>query len=158
MVLRSYLKHLKEFFILFPNISKLFDKMRRTRCFEIFHVLDILPQICFSNREILMTASPNIKTPTMDLPLLRTKKAVRKAKKLQTKFNRVILSEVRTINNKPFVCLLSRDRLQGNHWLFVYRQVLQSVDVWESLTAKEHGSRYYTNCWYMHSWFTIRCH
>ncbi|XP_031567352.1 DNA-directed RNA polymerase I subunit RPA1-like [Actinia tenebrosa] len=63
-------------------------------------------------REILMTASPNIKTPTMDLPLLSTKKAVRKAKKLQIQFTRVLLS-----------------------------QVLQSVDVWESLSPKEHGTR-----------------
>ncbi|EDO39496.1 predicted protein, partial [Nematostella vectensis] len=63
-------------------------------------------------REILMTASANIKTPTMDMPLLAGKKVIKRAKKLQQKLNRVMLS-----------------------------QVLRSIDVWESLSPKESGTR-----------------
>lgn len=58
-------------------------------------------------REILMTASPNIKTPSMDLPLKPRKRSQKLAKRLQRKLTKVTLA-----------------------------QVLQSVDVWESLPSK----------------------
>ncbi|CAH3130589.1 unnamed protein product [Porites lobata] len=63
-------------------------------------------------REILMTASANIKTPSMDLPLKPGPKARKRAKQLQRKFTKVTLA-----------------------------QVLESVDVWESLSAKQSGGR-----------------
>ena len=56
---------------------------------------------CPPSREILMTASPNIKTPTMDIPLKPGKKALKKAKELQKKFTKVHLSHV---NSNLFVC------------------------------------------------------
>lgn len=50
--------------------------------------------------EILMVASDKIKTPSMEVPILAH--CQDKAKKLQMKFNKVILSEVR----KVFYCIL----------------------------------------------------
>lgn len=47
-----------------------------------------------SCREILMTASPNIKTPAMDVPLLKTTGAKEKGEKLKKMFTRVCISEV----------------------------------------------------------------
>ncbi|XP_068728240.1 DNA-directed RNA polymerase I subunit RPA1-like [Montipora capricornis] len=63
-------------------------------------------------REILMTASASIKTPTMDLPLKPRSKAKKRAKQLQRIFTKVTLA-----------------------------QVLESVDVWESLSTKQHPNR-----------------
>lgn len=63
-------------------------------------------------REILMTASASIKTPTMDLPLKPRSKAKKRAKHLQRIFTKVTLA-----------------------------QVLESVDVWESLSTKQHPNR-----------------
>lgn len=45
-------------------------------------------------REILMTASANIKTPSMDLPLKPGPKAKKRAKQLQRKFTKVTLAQV----------------------------------------------------------------
>ena len=45
-------------------------------------------------REILMVASANIKTPTMDIPLLGSEYASMKSKWLKVKLNRVFLSQV----------------------------------------------------------------
>lgn len=45
-------------------------------------------------REILLTASSNIKTPMMSVPVLPTKKAMKKVKKLKKKLTRVCLAEV----------------------------------------------------------------
>ncbi|XP_067885420.1 DNA-directed RNA polymerase I subunit RPA1 [Heterodontus francisci] len=45
-------------------------------------------------REILMVASSNIKTPMMSIPVLNTKKAVKKVKKLKKQLTRVCLAEV----------------------------------------------------------------
>ncbi|MBN3323709.1 RPA1 polymerase, partial [Atractosteus spatula] len=45
-------------------------------------------------REILMVASSSIKTPMMSIPVLNTKKALKKVKKLRKKLTRVCLSEV----------------------------------------------------------------
>ncbi|XP_048449641.1 DNA-directed RNA polymerase I subunit RPA1-like, partial [Rhincodon typus] len=45
-------------------------------------------------REILMVASANIKTPMMSIPVLNTKKALKKVKKLKKQLTRVCLSEV----------------------------------------------------------------
>ncbi len=47
-----------------------------------------------SCREILMSASPNIKTPSMDVPLLSTQEAREKGVELKRKFTRVCLNEV----------------------------------------------------------------
>ena len=49
----------------------------------------------FFFREILMTASANIKTPSMDLPLKPGPKAKKRAKQLQRKFTKVTLAQVR---------------------------------------------------------------
>ncbi|NWR71499.1 RPA1 polymerase, partial [Centropus unirufus] len=45
-------------------------------------------------REILMVASANIKTPTMSVPVLNTKKALKKVKHLKKLLTRVCLAEV----------------------------------------------------------------
>ncbi|XP_075712742.1 DNA-directed RNA polymerase I subunit RPA1 isoform X2 [Rhinoderma darwinii] len=45
-------------------------------------------------REILLTANSNIKTPMMSVPVLPSKKAKKKVKKLKKQLNRVCLSEV----------------------------------------------------------------
>ncbi|XP_028403627.1 DNA-directed RNA polymerase I subunit RPA1-like isoform X2 [Dendronephthya gigantea] len=63
-------------------------------------------------REILMTASANIKTPTMEVPLRSGKKALKQAKKLKSKFAKVTLS-----------------------------QVLKHVEVCETLSSKQAGTR-----------------
>ena len=41
-----------------------------------------------------MTASANIKTPTMEVPLRSGKRALKQVKKLKTKFAKVTLSQV----------------------------------------------------------------
>jgi len=48
----------------------------------------------FNFREILMTASANIKTPSMDLPVKPGKKSRKHAKQLQRKFTKVTLAQV----------------------------------------------------------------
>jgi len=63
-------------------------------------------------REILMTASERIKTPRMDLPVKPGSKAKKRAKRLQRTFTKVRLA-----------------------------QVLESVDVWESLSSNEESNR-----------------
>ncbi|KAG1935581.1 DNA-directed RNA polymerase I subunit RPA1 [Pimephales promelas] len=45
-------------------------------------------------REILLIASPNIKTPMMSIPVLANKKALKRVKTLRKKLTRVCLSEV----------------------------------------------------------------
>ncbi|TNN66013.1 DNA-directed RNA polymerase I subunit RPA1 [Liparis tanakae] len=45
-------------------------------------------------REILMVASSNIKTPMMSIPVLNTKKALKRAKTLRKRLTRVCLAEV----------------------------------------------------------------
>ena len=45
-------------------------------------------------REILMVASANIRTPTMDIPLVRSNDAKEKGTKLKQKLNKVYLSQV----------------------------------------------------------------
>ncbi|XP_057705889.1 DNA-directed RNA polymerase I subunit RPA1 isoform X1 [Corythoichthys intestinalis] len=45
-------------------------------------------------REILMVASSNIKTPMMSVPVLNSKKALKRAQKLRRKLTRVCLAEV----------------------------------------------------------------
>ncbi|NXI46308.1 RPA1 polymerase, partial [Galbula dea] len=45
-------------------------------------------------REILMVASANIKTPTMSVPVLNTKRALKKVKQLKKQLARVCLAEV----------------------------------------------------------------
>lgn len=52
-------------------------------------------RVCVSLREILMVASSNIKTPMMSAPVLNNKTALKKARRLQKKFSRVCLSEVK---------------------------------------------------------------
>ena len=45
-------------------------------------------------REILMVASANISTPTMDIPLLPSEEAKQRGTKLKQKLNKVYLSQV----------------------------------------------------------------
>lgn len=52
--------------------------------------------LCHRLREILMVASSNIKTPMMSVPVLNSKKALKRAQKLRRKLTRVCLAEVRT--------------------------------------------------------------
>ena len=45
-------------------------------------------------REILMVASANIKTPAMDIPLIKSKKAKKRGTELKQKLNKLYLSKV----------------------------------------------------------------
>jgi DNA-directed RNA polymerase I subunit RPA1 len=47
-------------------------------------------------RELLMVASLNLKTPTMEVPILRSASALRKAKRLQRRWSRLLFSQVLT--------------------------------------------------------------
>ncbi|XP_061175152.1 DNA-directed RNA polymerase I subunit RPA1-like [Saccostrea echinata] len=61
--------------------------------------------------EILMVASQNIKTPSMEVPILA--QCQDKAKSLQTRFNKVVLSEVLekvTVNEYLAICELSKSQ------------------------------------------------
>lgn len=49
---------------------------------------------CDRLREILMVASANIKTPMMSVPVLNTKKALKRVKNLKRQLTRVCLGEV----------------------------------------------------------------
>ena len=62
--------------------------------------------LCLSHRlrEILMVASSNIKTPMMRVPVLNTKRALKRAKTLRKKLTRVCLAEVR-VPSLPFTLL-----------------------------------------------------
>ncbi|XP_038608301.1 DNA-directed RNA polymerase I subunit RPA1 isoform X2 [Tachyglossus aculeatus] len=56
-------------------------------------------------REILMVASANIKTPMMSVPVLNTKKALKRVKKLKKQLTRVCLGEVvQKINVQESFC------------------------------------------------------
>jgi DNA-directed RNA polymerase I subunit RPA1 len=45
-------------------------------------------------RELLMVAALNVKTPTMEVPILRSPSALRKAKRLQQRWSRLLFSQV----------------------------------------------------------------
>ena len=47
-------------------------------------------------RELLMVASMNVKTPMMEVPILRSASALRKAKRLQRRWSRLLFSQVLT--------------------------------------------------------------
>jgi DNA-directed RNA polymerase I subunit RPA1 len=47
-------------------------------------------------RELLMVASLNVKTPTMEVPILHSSSALRKAKRLQHRWSRLLFSQVLT--------------------------------------------------------------
>ena len=47
------------------------------------------------SREILMTGSPNIKTPAMDVPLLPLPDAKEQGENIKKYFSRVLLKDVR---------------------------------------------------------------
>ena len=47
-------------------------------------------------RELLMVASLNLKTPTMEVPILHSSSALRKAKRLQRRWSRLLFSQVLT--------------------------------------------------------------
>ncbi|CAF3734394.1 unnamed protein product [Adineta steineri] len=47
-------------------------------------------------RELLMVASLNVKTPTMEVPILHSSSALRKAKRLQRRWSRLVFSQVLT--------------------------------------------------------------
>jgi DNA-directed RNA polymerase I subunit RPA1 len=50
-------------------------------------------------RELLMVASLNVKTPTMEVPVLHSSSALRKAKRLQRRWSRLLFSQVLTTLN-----------------------------------------------------------
>lgn len=69
-------------------------------------------------REILMVASSNIKTPMMSVPVLNTKKALKRAKTLRKQLTRVCLAEVRICFSCAFLpsfCLLPFHLLLSLH-------------------------------------------
>ena len=64
--------------------------------FSFFCFLSLdLPLFLSPPREILMTGSPNIKTPAMDVPLLSLPDAKEKGDNLKKYFSRVLLKDVR---------------------------------------------------------------
>ncbi|CAH1774106.1 unnamed protein product [Owenia fusiformis] len=70
-------------------------------------------------REILMVASQNIKTPNMDVPLLKTKGAEKKAQALRLKLTKVYLSDV--LENVEISETLSLDEKFNRRRLFRIR-------------------------------------
>lgn len=58
-------------------------------------------------REILMTASANIKTPAMDVPLLPNPRAREEGEKLKKLFTRVCLSQVNFLDVGVLGCFLA---------------------------------------------------
>uniref|UniRef100_A0A452TPE3 DNA-directed RNA polymerase subunit n=1 Tax=Ursus maritimus TaxID=29073 RepID=A0A452TPE3_URSMA len=56
-------------------------------------------------REILMVASANIKTPMMSVPVLNTKKALKRVKSLKKQLTRVCLGEVIKIDVQESFCI-----------------------------------------------------
>jgi len=50
-------------------------------------------------RELLMVGSINVKTPTMEVPILHSSSALRKAKRLQRRWSRLLFSQVITTLN-----------------------------------------------------------
>lgn len=52
-----------------------------------------------------MVASANIKTPTMSVPVLNTKKALKKVKQLKKRLTRVCLAEVSLLFSVSFESL-----------------------------------------------------
>ena len=93
-------------------------------------------------REILMTASANIKTPAMDVPLLPHPQAREEGEKLKKLFTRVCLSQV---NFLDVGVLAHMDVFLPIYLFFRYLhnlQVLEKVEVWESLCREGKGHRY----------------
>ena len=93
-------------------------------------------------REILMTASANIKTPAMDVPLLPHPQAREEGEKLKKLFTRVCLSQV---NFLDVGVLAHVDVFLPIYLFFRYLhnlQVLEKVEVWESLCREGEGHRY----------------
>ncbi|XP_026503885.1 DNA-directed RNA polymerase I subunit RPA1 [Terrapene carolina triunguis] len=74
-------------------------------------------------REILMVASANIKTPMMSVPVLNTKKAHKKVKRLKKQFTRVCLAEVlQKVEVEESLCIegkLSKHRLYQIKFYFL---------------------------------------
>lgn len=67
-------------------------------------------------REILMVASSNIKTPMMSVPVLNTKKALKRAKMLRKKLTRVCLAEV-----LQKIDVVEKLRIENHHKLRSFR-------------------------------------
>ena len=65
----------------------------RLRYFLFVSVMIIMPHPLLI-REILMTASPNIKTPAMEVPLLRLPNAKQEGERLKKLFTSVQLGDV----------------------------------------------------------------
>ncbi|KAM6452106.1 DNA-directed RNA polymerase I subunit RPA1 isoform 1-T1 [Liasis olivaceus] len=74
-------------------------------------------------REILMVATANIKTPMMSIPVLNTKKAHRRVKRLKKKLGRVCLGEVlHKVDIEESLCLegaLSKHRIYAIRFSFL---------------------------------------
>ncbi|XP_015686989.1 DNA-directed RNA polymerase I subunit RPA1 [Protobothrops mucrosquamatus] len=74
-------------------------------------------------REILMVASANIKTPMMSIPVLNTKKAQKRVKRLKKKLSRVCLGEVlHKVDIEETLCLegtLSKHRIYTIRFSFL---------------------------------------
>ncbi|XP_053115784.1 DNA-directed RNA polymerase I subunit RPA1 [Hemicordylus capensis] len=70
-------------------------------------------------REILMVASANIKTPMMSIPVLNTKKAHKKVKRLKKQLTRVCLGEVlEKVDIGESLCL---EGMQNKHRIYTMR-------------------------------------
>ncbi|XP_048373560.1 DNA-directed RNA polymerase I subunit RPA1 [Sphaerodactylus townsendi] len=77
-------------------------------------------------REVLMVASANIKTPMMSIPVLDTKSAHKRVKKLKKRLTRVCLGEVlHKVDIQESVCLENK---QSNHRIFTIRFTFLSYE------------------------------
>ena len=93
-------------------------------------------------REILMTASANIKTPAMDVPLLPHPRAREEGEKLKKLFTRVCLSQVNFLDVSVLPYMDVFLPVWSFFWHLCNLQVLEKVEVWESLCREGKGHRY----------------
>lgn len=103
---------------------------------------------CDRLREILMVASANIKTPMMSVPVLNTKKALKRVKNLKRQLTRVCLGEVIVSRT----CCRLGDKLptggQAANWgiccrlgeAFSPRPPVRTVQSWAQTLTNERGA------------------
>lgn len=90
---------------------------------------------CDRLREILMVASANIKTPMMSVPVLNTKRALKRVKKLKRQLTRVCLGEVIVSRT----CCRLGDLLQTGEAFSPWPPV-RTVRAWAQTLISERGA------------------
>ena len=87
-----------------------------------------------------MTASPNIKTPSMEAPLLSIPNAEKEGERLKKLFTSVHLADVSYYNyNYVHVGV----GLSNYYWFIIpVEQVLDRVEVWERMNKEDGGFRH----------------